>query len=83
MVSSTAVTAEKGGPLDAGADAKGAADAQGGNAELASSTESIEKDDALALVGEHAQEIDSVVEARVLKKIDYFLMPAMVVGMAP
>jgi glycine cleavage system aminomethyltransferase T len=44
------------------------------------SSPSLEKDVAIGLVGEHAQEIDPEVEARVLKKIDWFLMPAMIVG---
>jgi hypothetical protein len=39
------------------------------------------KDVAIALVGEHAQAIDPAIEARVLRKIDVFLMPAMIVGM--
>lgn len=37
-------------------------------------------DVALAIVGLHAQPIDPVVEARVVRKIDYFLIPAMIVG---
>ncbi|KAF2735709.1 MFS general substrate transporter [Polyplosphaeria fusca] len=41
---------------------------------------SLDKDVAVALVGEHAQHIDPVLEARVLRKIDFFLIPAMVVG---
>lgn len=40
-----------------------------------------EKDIAIDLVGEHAREFDAEVEARVLRKIDWFLIPAMVVGM--
>lgn len=39
-----------------------------------------EKDIALALVGEVAQPIDSAVEARVVRKIDLFLIPAMFIG---
>lgn len=39
------------------------------------------KDIALGLVGEHAQVIDPEVEARVVRKIDRFLIPAMVAGM--
>ena len=50
------------------------------DAEFSASEVSLEKDDAIGLVGEHAQEIDPVVEARVLKKIDLFLIPAMIVG---
>ncbi|KAH5460249.1 hypothetical protein HBI30_028880 [Parastagonospora nodorum] len=38
------------------------------------------KDVAITLVGEHAQAIDPAIEARVLRKIDVFLMPAMIVG---
>jgi len=40
-----------------------------------------DKDLAMGLVGEHAQAIDPEVEARVLGKIDWFLIPAMMVGM--
>ena len=45
-----------------------------------SDTQSTDKDVALALVGEHAQAIDPVAEARVVRKIDLFLIPAMIVG---
>lgn len=45
------------------------------------SSVSLDKDVAIGLVGEHAQDIDPVVEARVLRKIDLFLIPAMIVGM--
>jgi hypothetical protein len=31
-------------------------------------------------IGEHAQEVDPEVERHVLRKIDMFLMPAMVIG---
>jgi len=41
---------------------------------------STDKDVAIDLVGEHAQAIDPAIEARVLRKIDVFLMPAMIVG---
>jgi hypothetical protein len=51
-----------------------------GEAGRASSV-SLDKDEAIGLVGEHAHEIDPVVEAKVLKKIDWFLIPAMIVGM--
>lgn len=34
-------------------------------------------DDALALVGEHAQEIDPVIAQRVVRKTDMFLIPVM------
>jgi hypothetical protein len=43
---------------------------------------STDKDIAINLVGEHAQEIDPEIEARVLRKIDWFLIPAMIVGMS-
>jgi hypothetical protein len=39
-----------------------------------------EKDAALAVVSEVAQEIDTVVERRVVRKIDLYLMPAMLIG---
>ena len=39
-----------------------------------------EKDAALAVVSEVAQEIDPVMENRVLRKIDLYLMPAMFIG---
>lgn len=41
---------------------------------------SSEKDAALAVVSDVAQEIDPVVEKRVLRKIDLYLMPAMLIG---
>jgi hypothetical protein len=44
------------------------------------SSNSLDKDVALAIAGEHAQPIDPVVEARVLRKIDLFLIPAMTIG---
>lgn len=34
----------------------------------------------LSVVGETAKPIDPVIEARVLRKIDYFFMPAMLIG---
>lgn len=34
-----------------------------------------------ALLGDEARPVDPVVEARVLRKIDAFLMPAMLIGM--
>lgn len=43
--------------------------------------DALEKDVALALVGEHSQAIDPVVEARVVRKIDRFLILAMIIGM--
>ena len=39
-----------------------------------------EKDAALGLVSDVAQEIDPLMEKRVLRKIDIFLMPAMLIG---
>lgn len=39
-----------------------------------------EKDAALAVVSEIAQEIDPIVEKRVIRKIDLYLMPAMLIG---
>jgi ribosomal protein S20 len=39
-----------------------------------------DKDAALAVVSEVAQEIDPIVEKRVLRKIDLYLMPAMLIG---
>jgi hypothetical protein len=38
-----------------------------------------DQDVAIAIVGEHRQEIDPAVEARVVRKIDMFLIPAMIV----
>lgn len=40
----------------------------------------LDKDVAIELVGEHACEIDPAVEAKVLRKIDWFLIPAMIIG---
>lgn len=40
-----------------------------------------EKDEALAVVSDVAQEIDPVVAKRVLRKIDLYLMPAMLIGL--
>jgi hypothetical protein len=51
------------------------------DAEFNASAVSLEKDVALGLVGEHARDIDPAIEARVLRKIDWFLIPAMIVGM--
>lgn len=39
-----------------------------------------DKDAALAVVSDEAQEIDPAVERRVLRKIDLFFMPAMLIG---
>lgn len=41
---------------------------------------SSEKDAALALVSDVAQEINPLIEKRVLRKIDLFFMPAMLIG---
>jgi hypothetical protein len=53
------------------------------DAERGVSTTSLDQDVAIKLVGEHAQEIDPLVEARALKKIDWFLIPAMIIGTSP
>lgn len=39
-----------------------------------------EKDAALAVVSDVAQEIDPLVAKRVLRKIDFYFMPAMLIG---
>jgi hypothetical protein len=39
-----------------------------------------DKDIAIAVVGEHRHAIDPAVEARVVRKIDLFLVPAMTIG---
>jgi hypothetical protein len=39
-----------------------------------------DQDDAVAMVGEQPNSIDPIIEARVVKKIDWFLIPAMIVG---
>jgi hypothetical protein len=38
------------------------------------------KDVAMAVVGEHGHAIDPVVEKRVIRKIDSFMIPAMIIG---
>lgn len=38
------------------------------------------KDEAIAIVGEEQHAIDPVVAARAVRKIDLFLIPAMIVG---
>lgn len=48
--------------------------------EKTSSPDAPEKDVAYAIAGEHAQSIDPVVEARVVRKLDMFLIPAMLIG---
>lgn len=40
----------------------------------------LSKDEALALAGEEKHSIDPLIAARALRKIDWFLMPAMIVG---
>lgn len=39
-----------------------------------------EKDEAIAMVGEQEHELDAVVVARTVRKIDWFLLPVMVFG---
>ena len=39
----------------------------------------VDQDVAIAIVGERAQAIDPTMEARVVRKIDIFLIPAMIV----
>ncbi|KAJ4288483.1 hypothetical protein N0V90_011719 [Kalmusia sp. IMI 367209] len=48
--------------------------------ESGASSISLDKDVAIKLVGEHAQEIDPEIERGVVRKIDLFLIPAMIVG---
>jgi hypothetical protein len=50
------------------------------DAEMGARSVSLEKDDAARLVGEHAQVVDPELGAKVLRKIDWFLIPAMIVG---
>jgi len=50
------------------------------DAETALDATSTDKDLAINLVGERAQDIDPEIEAKVLRKIDWFLIPAMIVG---
>jgi len=52
------------------------------DAETALTAASTDKDLAINLVGEHAQEIDPRIEAKVVRRIDWFLIPAMIVGMS-
>jgi len=63
-----------------GVDATGSPSHAGGPAIEGVSSLSLDKDVAIGLVGEHAREIDPEIEKTVLKKIDWFLIPAMVVG---
>lgn len=48
--------------------------------ESGTSSLSLDRDVAIKLVGEHAQEIDPEMERKVLRKIDLFLIPAMIIG---
>lgn len=41
-----------------------------------------EKDVAIAMVGEEVHVIDPAIAARAVRKIDWFLMPAMLVGVS-
>ena len=50
------------------------------DAEDASSIAAGDKDIAIAIVGEHSHMIDPAAEARVVRKIDWFLVPAMSIG---
>lgn len=43
-------------------------------------TRGSEKDAALAMVSDVAQEIDPILAKRVLRKIDLYFMPAMLIG---
>lgn len=45
------------------------------------SSVSLDKDVAVGLVGEHARDYDPAVEAKVLRTIDWYLIPMMIVGM--
>jgi len=45
-----------------------------------SSVDSLDKDLAAAIVPEHAQDIDTATERRVLRKIDLYLIPWMWIG---
>lgn len=40
------------------------------------------KDEAIAMVGEQPHHVDPAVQARAVRKIDLFLIPAMIVGCA-
>jgi hypothetical protein len=55
-------------------------DQPGLDADSAARSISSDRDVAIGLVGERAHEIDPELERRVLRKIDRFLIPAMVVG---
>ena len=62
-------------------DEKATASSPSHDAETPLAYTSNDKDIAINLVGEHAQDIDPAIEAKVLRKIDLFLIPAMIVGM--
>jgi hypothetical protein len=64
------------------ADEKATTSSRHHDPESALNPASTDKDIAINLVGEYAQEIDPEIEARVLRKIDWFLIPAMIVGMS-
>jgi hypothetical protein len=52
-----------------------------GDVEIArSSSDGSAKDEAMAMVGEQQHELDPEVVARVIKKIDWYMIPAMVFG---
>lgn len=38
------------------------------------------KDEAIAIVGEQQHTIDPIISARAVRKIDWFLIPAMIIG---
>lgn len=51
-----------------------------GNVEAAPTDAFSGKDEAIAMVGEERHVVDPAVEARAVRKIDWFLIPAMIVG---
>lgn len=55
------------------------AEATSRGGENALSTKIEDQDVAIAIVGEHRQQLDPAAEARVVRKIDLFLIPAMIV----
>ena len=61
-------------------DEKATASSPRHDAETALDATATDKDLAINLVGERAQDIDPEIEAKVLRKIDWFLIPAMIVG---
>ena len=44
------------------------------------SNDDASKDVAIAVVGEHPHEVDPAIARRAVRKIDWFLMPAMMLG---